>query len=493
MQNFDFCATVEPTRTWPYMLWINPQEQRLRVRGAQDDDWIVIGGSGGGGAPSDAPYLVLALDPDLSAERRLIAGDGLQATDAGPNGDYTLNIDVSDFAGTGLEDDGAENLRIAAAAAGDGLQGGGGDALAVDTTVVRTSGDQTIAGVKTFQNDVVLDDGVGDSPKIQLVCGNDGAFQIWVEEGAGASENDLIIKSPGGPYNYANVVIRNASDDDVFRVTPYGSCYAQSFHASGSIFVDVSVNLRGIATLVLDADYDSSIYASADDVITVEAAGADQIHITDGKVYPDQDDDIDLGDATHEFKNAYFDGTVYMDAISMINLINEFSTDGTLAGNSNSAVPTERAVKTYVDAHAGGTSEGAEVHRSTDISYTGGAVTYVSFNVEDRDDAGFWAAGNPTRFTIPAGKAGWYAVNFVASFVPSTNQDYCQTIIRANGTTLIGVQFANRDSTAAINVTHTVVYYFSAGDYVEFAVNSDVSGTWTADAKRSLYARISKL
>jgi len=31
-------------------------------------------------------------------------------------------------------------------------------------------------------------------------------------------------------------------------------------------------------------------------------------------------------------------------------VINEFSTDGTLAGNSDNAVPTEKAVKTYVDA-----------------------------------------------------------------------------------------------------------------------------------------------
>jgi len=35
--------------------------------------------------------------------------------------------------------------------------------------------------------------------------------------------------------------------------------------------------------------------------------------------------------------------------------VNEFSTDGTLAGNSNTAVPTEQAVKTYVDNAIGGT------------------------------------------------------------------------------------------------------------------------------------------
>lgn len=56
------------------------------------------------------------------------AGDGLSKSG------NTLNVDVSDFAGTGLEDDGSENLRIAAAAAGDGLQGGAGSALAVDVS-----------------------------------------------------------------------------------------------------------------------------------------------------------------------------------------------------------------------------------------------------------------------------------------------------------------------------------------------------------------------
>jgi hypothetical protein len=59
------------------------------------------------------------------------AGDGLQIG-GGIGGATAVNIDVSDFAGTGLEDDGSENLRIAAAAAGDGLTGGAGSALAVD-------------------------------------------------------------------------------------------------------------------------------------------------------------------------------------------------------------------------------------------------------------------------------------------------------------------------------------------------------------------------
>jgi hypothetical protein len=53
------------------------------------------------------------------------AGDGIDvAADA-------ISVDVSDLAGTGLENDGSNNLRIAAAAAGAGLTGGAGSALSV--------------------------------------------------------------------------------------------------------------------------------------------------------------------------------------------------------------------------------------------------------------------------------------------------------------------------------------------------------------------------
>ena len=54
-------------------------------------------------------------------------------------------------------------------------------------------------------------------------------------------------------------------------------------------------------------------------------------------------------------------GTINADSSTLTNLtldagatINEFSTDGTLGGNSDTAVPTENAVKTYVTNNAGG-------------------------------------------------------------------------------------------------------------------------------------------
>lgn len=77
-------------------------------------------------------------------------GDGIQPTlTESPPGEVnvTYNFDASDVAGAGLEDDGSENLRIAASAAGAGLTGGGGSALAVG------AGD----GIDVNANDVAVD------------------------------------------------------------------------------------------------------------------------------------------------------------------------------------------------------------------------------------------------------------------------------------------------------------------------------------------------
>jgi hypothetical protein len=61
--------------------------------------------------------------------------------------------------------------------------------------------------------------------------------------------------------------------------------------------------------------------------------------------------------------------------------INEFSIDGTLAGNSDLAVPTEKAVKTYADAHA--SSDGSS-HTFINQNVTStGTPTFTSINIGD--------------------------------------------------------------------------------------------------------------
>lgn len=57
--------------------------------------------------------------------------------------------------------------------------------------------------------------------------------------------------------------------------------------------------------------------------------------------------------------------------------INEFSTDGTLSDNSDTAVPTEKAVKTYVDAAIGNAVQLNIVYTSIDTTAVIGDVVIV--------------------------------------------------------------------------------------------------------------------
>ena len=68
--------------------------------------------------------------------------------------------------------------------------------------------------------------------------------------------------------------------------------------------------------LTLDADGDTTITADTDDQIDIKIAGTDQLTIKDGALSPVTTNDIDLGTASLEFKNAFFDGTVTSDAFA---------------------------------------------------------------------------------------------------------------------------------------------------------------------------------
>jgi len=57
-----------------------------------------LGSGGGGGAPTTAQYLTLALDGTLSAERRFVPTLPIAASDGGANGDYALSL--SGWSGT---------------------------------------------------------------------------------------------------------------------------------------------------------------------------------------------------------------------------------------------------------------------------------------------------------------------------------------------------------------------------------------------------------
>lgn len=107
------------------------------------------------------------------------AGDGLNLTGT------IFSVDVSDFAGTGLEDDGSENLRIAASAAGNGLTGGGGSALSVVSDA--TGGANLAKSVNVSSNGLAIkidDATIGENGSGRLFVKNSGIGTTQIADDA---------------------------------------------------------------------------------------------------------------------------------------------------------------------------------------------------------------------------------------------------------------------------------------------------------------------
>ena len=193
----------------------------------------------------------------------LTAGNGLTG-----GGDITASRSFAVGAGTGITvaansistDDGAivhDNLSgfvtnehidhsTITLTAGDGLTGGGditGDrSFAVDGTVVRTSGAQTIAGVKTFSNGIVASGGISG---LTLTSGISGSnFNI-------TGVNELQINDPGegirftaGSSGHMVLAIVDDASDNILRYSGTNAV----FDVQGNITLSGTVDGRDIAT-----------------------------------------------------------------------------------------------------------------------------------------------------------------------------------------------------------------------------------------------------
>jgi len=110
---------------------------------------------------------------------------------------------------------------------------------------------------------------------------------------------------------------------------------------------------------------------SVTDLTSWIAGTTNQITVTDdadGTVTLSLPEDYDTG------------ATPTLGGLTIVNAITEFSTDGTLGGNSNSALPTEAAVKTYVDTGvgAGGHDHDTDTLQLDGVNSDGGAFSFTT-------------------------------------------------------------------------------------------------------------------
>ena len=90
--------TADRTLSWPddSITWLSPSDNDVMTYDLASRTWSPEAAAGGGGAPTTAQYVTLALDATLTAERTLNAQNGLSTTDNGANMDVDIEYETHD-------------------------------------------------------------------------------------------------------------------------------------------------------------------------------------------------------------------------------------------------------------------------------------------------------------------------------------------------------------------------------------------------------------
>ena len=86
--------------------------------------------------------------------------------------------------------------------------------------------------------------------------------------------------------------------------------------------------------------------------IDVSGTSTEQFKLLDGAIVPITTNDIDLGTSSLQFKDAFFDGTVTLDGLTIgsATSITDVDTDLSSVSGSDDTIASAKAIKTYVDA-----------------------------------------------------------------------------------------------------------------------------------------------
>ena len=217
-----------------------------------------------------------------------------------PSADNTYDIGASGSEWKDLYIDGTANI----------------DSLAADT--VDVSGDATIGDDLTLDSDAAVL-GFGADTDVTLTHVADTGLLLNSTMALQFNDASQYINAPS-----ATVLDINATDEIELNATLVD--INANVDISGTLTVAGALDfgdaaLANVGDIQLDSisgdtDTNTSITFSGSDVITVTTGGESQVTFNNGSILPTTDNDVDLGSSSYEFKDGYFDGTVYADAIN---------------------------------------------------------------------------------------------------------------------------------------------------------------------------------
>ena len=168
--------------------------------------------------------------------------------------------------------------------------------------------------------------------------------------------------------------------------------------------------------------------------VDVSGASTEQFKVQDGAIVPTSDNDIDLGTASLEFKDAFFDGTVTLDGlvIGSATSITDVDTDLTSVSGSDDTLASAKAIKTYVDAQV----------TASDLDFSGDSGGSQSI---DLDSQSLTVAGGTGIDTV--GSAQTITLNIDSTVATLTgSQTLTNKVIDVDNNTVSNIEVDNLKS-----------------------------------------------
>jgi hypothetical protein len=192
----------------------------------------------------------------------------------------------------------------------DMLIGGAGKLQLRDTGLYVASnadGDLDIVSDGTAVDSINLESAGG----ITLDAGTDSSGITYEDDGTAMlsiinSSSDVILTTKVQDKDF---IIKGDDGGAAITALTIDMSAAGQFH-----FKDGTAALPILSNA---GDTDTGLYFSAADTLAFTAGGTAQFTMADGVIAPVTDNDVDLGTSSLEFKDGYFDGTLYCDQLNL--------------------------------------------------------------------------------------------------------------------------------------------------------------------------------